>query len=635
MKKLTKVIVGVWVVGVALLMAAPVSTLQERTHVTTGASLPANCTVGDVYAKTGASAGLYRCSATDTWTLMQVSPVDLAAHVTGNLPVGNLNSGSGASGSTFWRGDGTWAAPAGSGDVTGPASSVDNEIVLFNSTTGKLIKRAGMTGLVAATSGVASAYGGASCTNQFIRALNASGAATCATVDTADLANNAVTLAKLATQGDDTILANISGGAAVPTASTLTAILDSILGTTQGSVMYRNATVWTTLGPGTNGQFLQTLGGGANIQWANPAGSGDVTAASAFGTDNRLIRSDGTGKGVQASGVTLDDTDNLTGLASLAFGADPADAGPIRLSNNTVIGWELATPGTDATLSLNASNLFVFSLDVTVPDEAYNATNWNGSLEVATKNAIRDILETFVSITDPNANRYLMWDDTDGLTQFGIYGNGLTFTQATDTLSVDWAASKTLTNTTMDAEGTGNVITLSFPMSYDAAVCQDDVPSLGFNIPAAATAPAANCVSGTNVRFAVAAFDDDGAARQLQRHFRLPSDWTGAIDLVGKWRSDDTSGSVVWSVQTACVADGETSDPAWNTAQDIADAAKGTANQQNDFSQTAITTTGCAAGEEFYFKIFRDSDHASDNLATAADGIADLIQFTFIIRRAM
>lgn len=76
---------------------------------------------------------------------------------------------------------------------------------------------------------------------------------------------------------NNTIISNITGSTNIPVANSLSSILDSTLTTTQGSLIYRNASSWITLPPGTNGQLLSTSGASANPAWVTASGTGTVT----------------------------------------------------------------------------------------------------------------------------------------------------------------------------------------------------------------------------------------------------------------------------------------------------------------------------------------------------------------------
>lgn len=91
---------------------------------------------------------------TDLITLQ--APASIATPYTLTLPVDDGTSGyvlsTDGNGVTSWIADGV-----GSGDVVGPASSVDSQVALFNGVTGKLLKASTSTGVAKLSSGVLSA----------------------------------------------------------------------------------------------------------------------------------------------------------------------------------------------------------------------------------------------------------------------------------------------------------------------------------------------------------------------------------------------------------------------------------------------------------------------------------------------
>lgn len=163
-------------------------------------------------------------------------------------------------------------------------------------------------------------------------------------------------------------------------------------------------------------------------------------------------------------------------------------------------------------------------------------------------------------------------------------------------------------------------------ISIPAAICQLGAASTSL-VMTASGYPNPVCVSGTNQTYGALEFTRSGT-QAIQGQFRLAGT-ISTIDLILGWRSIETTGNMVWNVQTACIGDGEASDISWNTAQSIVDETKPTAFQHNIASLTGVTITGCSTGKTLFWRIFRDPSNPGDTL----NGPAHLINILWVINR--
>ena len=124
-----------------------------------------------------------------------------------------------------------------------------------------------------------------------------------------------------ATSAANTVFGNNTSSTAAPAFNTVSSFLDNAFSNTQGSVLYRGASGWAALSPGTSGQYLTTGGASANPSWTTGSSSG---VTSITGTTNQVIASSGTGNVTLSlpQSIATSSTPQFTRLG-LGISADP------------------------------------------------------------------------------------------------------------------------------------------------------------------------------------------------------------------------------------------------------------------------------------------------------------------------
>ncbi len=150
-----------------------------------------------------------------------------------------------AAASKFLKADGSWAAPAGAGDVVGPASSTDSGFAKFDGTTGKLLKNSAATIVNADVSASAAiAYSKLALTGSILNAdVNASAA---------------IALSKLAATTVSRALVSDASGfvSAATTTSTEIGYVNGVTSALQTQINNKTTNLYQARAKSSNGQSI-------------------------------------------------------------------------------------------------------------------------------------------------------------------------------------------------------------------------------------------------------------------------------------------------------------------------------------------------------------------------------------------
>jgi hypothetical protein len=300
-----------------------------------------------------------------------------------------------------WNGTAlTWATPAGTGDVVGPSGATANQIVLFDGSTGKLVKAAGTTGVLKAASGVISAavsgtdFAPPTSGTGILKGDNAGGFST---------ASSGIDYAP-ATTGTSILKANGSGGFANATAGT---DYVPITGTGATGNWNINAATATSATSATSATTSTNLASGGPNQIPYQTSSGTTSFIAGPTVSSTYLSWNGTGfvwAAASGGGGTTTNAATFNNSGSGAASGTTFDGSVARtISYNTI--------GAPSTTGTNASGTW----SISITGSAASATTATGAQNVSGGSANKIVYQTGVGATSfidapTTSSTYLQWN---------------------------------------------------------------------------------------------------------------------------------------------------------------------------------------------------------------------------------